>query len=420
MAIFIKQITISVCLLFSMMAIGHTIYAPNDIPLLDNRFRIDPETDQATFIFNHSKESQRVVLVRPDGHKIYEHRHDDDVAWVSSRTENIVTIQKPMAGPWQAIAELDGDNRIKLLSKVNLVVNRLPLKLYDQEYITTHAALYEGNKILKNPAYLDDAKLSISLLGGAHKKMQLYQDDGKHYDQLAFDGNLTTRLFIDLPPGRYLFSIRTQNEVFIRNVNKDAVIFPTPINYKITSLGYGKDEAILTVKIDSEEIQPKSVSIEGAIKDPSNKIVSQVMMHNIDSETDSDEFSAQYKLKYNMFTFTGKAYATTKDGREIELKLPERVFELSRPYEKPDLSLSEALPTKMEPIRNLKKEKPAEKSNHWWLIFTITSGLLILIALITLFIVKRSKKKQKNAELEIDELNWEELQPTQIDIKDAK
>ncbi|MEI6896421.1 MAG: hypothetical protein V5786_02830 [Psychromonas sp.] len=422
MAVLIKHLFISFCLLFSLSSIGHTIYAPNDIPLLDNRFRIDPEIDQITFIFNHSNAPQRVILVQPDGHKIHQQQHSSNIAWVTTRGETIVTVQNPMAGPWQAIAKLDGENRIKIISKVRLEVNKLPLKLYAQEYITTHATLYEGNKLLKKMSYLHNAQLSISLIGDAKTKMALYQDDGRHYDQLAFDGELTTRLFVDLHPGRYLLSIGTKNDVFIRNVNKDAVVFPSPINYSITSL---KDEVTISFAMDSDEIETNSVSIQGVIKNAEDEVLSQIIIHNRDRIPDRNEMVRTYKLPYQVYTFSGKAYATTLTGREIELQLPDAIFELIKPFKMPEINKSEAVATQLQQIADTEQiiEETTSSSlfSNLWVLIAIFANLLLLIVAIIFFMLRRRKRKKQQIEGPImGELNMDELQPTSIDIKDGK
>ena len=55
MASIIKKIVFGVLIaVISSFTLAHKIYAPNDIPLLDNRFRIDPYTEQVTVILNHT------------------------------------------------------------------------------------------------------------------------------------------------------------------------------------------------------------------------------------------------------------------------------------------------------------------------------------------------------------------------------
>ncbi len=43
----------------------------NEIPLLDNRFRIDHKVDKITLLFFRKRGAPAVVLVRPDGSKYY-------------------------------------------------------------------------------------------------------------------------------------------------------------------------------------------------------------------------------------------------------------------------------------------------------------------------------------------------------------
>lgn len=430
MATIIKTVSFCLYLLFAGSLDAHTIYAPNDIPLLDNRFRIDPKTEQITFILNHSKGSPLIVLVRPDGSKLYPHKHPKSVGWVSGKMHDIITINNPMAGPWQAIAQLDGDNRIKLLSKVRLEINKLPLKLYAQEYITTHASLYYDDKLMTNSAYLDNAKLRVSLIGEASRQLMLYQDDGKGYDALPFDGKLTARLYIDLQPGRYLLSIRTKNDIFIRNVNRDAVVFLSPVTYKIQPLKTGSKKALFEFTVDSSEIDPQSVTIDGVIKDGNNQIVAQLIAHSVDNISDQNIFSAIQELPFSMYTFSAKAFATTRKGREIELQLPDRIFELLPLFVMPEEKTSEALAIQGNKLKEQEQEqeKTAEKMNKpsrsdsLWLIIAITAGVLfVIIALFLVFWLKHKKQKQLNDnESVLNRLTEDELQPTSINLDENK
>ncbi|MFT6984400.1 MAG: hypothetical protein ACJAT7_000187 [Psychromonas sp.] len=397
---------------------AHTIYAPNDIPLLDNRFRIDPHTEQVTFILNHDKGPEFIVLVRPDGSKIYPARHPSSVAWVSGEKEDIITINNPMAGPWQAVAELNENNRIKLISHVELKTNKLPLKLYSQEYITTHASLYYDNQLMTEQSYLDDAKLSVVLMAGAKTQLTLYQDDGKGYDALPFDGDLTARVYIDLPPGRYLLNIRTKNDVFLRNVNKDIVVFLPPVTYKVSTLNEGSKEAVFEFKVDSEEIDPESVIIDGVIKNSNNTVVEQLIVHSTGNISIENRFATTKALSYGVLTFSAKAFATTRSGREIELQLPDQQFELLPKFIVPEIKTSAAVATDTEFFKY-------NFSSLWqnsWLITAIAIICLIIISAL-IFMIRRRAKKRKSADgsdQPLAELKLDELSPTSINLKGNK
>ncbi len=388
----------SLLLLFtSCFSLAHSVYAPNDIPLLDNRFRIDPNAEQVTFILNHSHGPQRVVLVRPDGSKLYQRRSPESVAWVSTKTTDIITIDNPMPGPWQAIAKLDGDNRIKILSKVELKTSKLPLKLYSREYITTYASLYHEGKVMRDEHYLDGAKLSISLVGNAIKQLTLYQDDGKGYDALPFDGELTARVFIDLVPDRYLLNIKTKNDVFIRNNNYDAVVFPQPIIQKV-NLPYAGDKTIsLEYEIDTTEIDAQSVIINGIITNMKNEVVAQVIADKNDMSENKLHYTSQ-EMEYDRLLLKTEVFATTVAGREIELQLADAAFELFPMIVEPSLS-----PTVV--IEETELIIPEETSiwSNVWVITGIIVSILLIVMLLIFFVIRRIiKKKQASIQLNID------------------
>jgi len=88
---------------------------PNDIPLLDNRFRIDPDVADVTIVIHRRSNKSPAILVRPDGSKLYAWRHPaDKVRWLDSDRYDIVTIDEPMPGPRQAIADYNVINRVRL------------------------------------------------------------------------------------------------------------------------------------------------------------------------------------------------------------------------------------------------------------------------------------------------------------------
>ena len=395
---------LSILTLFCTNLWAHTIYAPNDIPLLDNRFRLDPKTKEVTIALHHSTGQQDVVLIRPNGSKIFKKKHPDNVAWVSNETEDIITITDPMVGPWQAVAKLDGDNRISLITPVKLSIKNLPLKLYSRELITTTATLNENGTQLKDVSYLNGAKLSISLMGETRKKVYLYKDNGKKYDQLPFDGQLTAHLFIDLVPGRYLLNIFTKNDIFIRAINKDAVVFATPVKIQTIAPKTASEVIQFKVNIDEEELIPTSVIIHGNITEKVNSGSEQIIITGT-----SPEFTISKRLTFGDFLLKVKVAATTVSGREIEIQLADQHFTLISP--ETELTRKKALQASQEK-ENIPQDIQEEQTptSLFWIILSITFLVSIVIAIgIVLFIKKRIKNKSfSNDQLSEDEQLKEE------------
>lgn len=396
-------------LIFSTNLFAHTVYAPNDIPLLNNRFRLDPKTQSVTIILNHSKGPQTVVLIRPDGSKIFKQNHPDNVAWVSTSKNDMITITKPMIGPWQAIANLDGNNRISFVSPVKLTINQLPSAFYSKELFSTTATLTENKVRFVDPSYTSGAKLRIALIGKYRKKIFFYKDTGKQYDSLPFDGLLTARLFIDLSPGKYTFNISTKNDVFFRAINRDVLVLPTPIKMQAIVPDRASEVIKFKISIDEKELIPTSVIIHGTITEQVNSGVEQIIIN----ATSANE-TVSKRLTYGGFLFKGKVAATTVTGREIEIKLPDQAFTLLTPQGAKKLKKKLALKKEEAGDAKNKEDKgdankeisePAEENGQdeagtpglsifFWIVLSI--AFLLVCALIgVIFLLVKEKMKNK-------------------------
>ncbi|MBB1273447.1 hypothetical protein [Psychromonas sp. SR45-3] len=402
-------IVFSLLMLAVVSSFAHTIYAPNDIPLLDNRFRIDPNTEQVTIILNHPQQRQKTVLVQPDGSKLFARRHPkESVAWFHNNNKDIITIQNPMPGPWQAIAMLNGNNRIQLLNPISLKINKLPLKVYNSEYLTSHVSLIKDGQIMTNKDYLKYAKLTVSIVSDQKKVVSLYRDDGQYYDSFPFDGELTTDFFMDLDPGRYLLNIKTKNNIFIRNVNKDIVVFPQPLTYNIQQAAENASSVKLTLFADESEIVPSSIIVDAMISRVDNGQTQQSIVNFSDQKETSNTFVVDFPLTYGSHTYSGKVFATTVDGREINFKLPEKNFELIAPApEIPEASsllpiTSAATATISGAEATGEAEQPFQ---YLWIIIASFALLIVIGVLAVMFLLKRKQKKlAADNGLSLDEL----------------
>ena len=94
----------------------------NEIPLLDNRFRIDSQIDEITLLFFRKPGTPAVILVRPDGSKYFATNavRDTNIEWFDELSYDLVTIKKPMPGPWQVIGSILPDSRIVVLGEISL------------------------------------------------------------------------------------------------------------------------------------------------------------------------------------------------------------------------------------------------------------------------------------------------------------
>jgi len=122
----------------------------NEIPLLENRFRIDHKIDKVTLLFFRNRGAPAVVLVRPDGTKYYatDSVKNHDLDWYDELSYDLVTITNPMPGPWQVVGKILPGSRIMVMGEIELDVDPLPPMLFRGETVKlTGRVLNDGEPI---------------------------------------------------------------------------------------------------------------------------------------------------------------------------------------------------------------------------------------------------------------------------------
>lgn len=208
--------------------------------LLDNRFRVDSTISQITFVIYRENNSQPVVLVRPDGQKYYAWKHPDNIRWYEEPSMDIVSIENPMPGPWQAVGKVSPKNNIRLVSHLQMVSDTLPARLYQGEELKFTARLMSDGKPLLLRDFLDRVNLTVTFTKYVEAEQAgepsplptvvgVFADDGQGLDEKPGDGIFTVALPITLEPDKYRVRISSGNGVFLRSQEQEVLVYPNPI-----------------------------------------------------------------------------------------------------------------------------------------------------------------------------------------------
>lgn len=377
-----------------------SVYQTSDIKLLDNRFRVDYGIKQITFIIARERFSKAVILVRPDGSKVYIWDKSDRVHWIEGEENDIITIENPMAGPWQALGKIQGDNRIQLLSNVQLQVKRLPIQLYSGERLKITGELFHLNKRL-NETYLRDTELLVTAYGYnrvedenfnfTSQELARFNDKGVFYDEVPEDGIFTTFLQLDLATGKYKFEVAVKNHAFTRSFNQDIILFPNPIKTHMLPLLVDADPQLQLI-YDLDELKPESIVIKGRLTSV--------------NRGNSDDFIiyAEADMAEQIHTFTRPEqvgsysidlvlYATTKTGREITVNMPSEAFVIPKPIVIDSALLVALTASQAEPTEVL---VDVVEDTDWNLLLWVVGGLvfLLVLAVAILFSIKFWQKRK--------------------------
>ncbi|HIF9382862.1 TPA: TIGR03503 family protein [Photobacterium damselae] len=376
--------------------------------LLDNRFRIDQDVQSVSFIIHRQKSSEAAILVRPDGQKYYAWRHPNNVTWYQQPDLDIVSIEKPMAGPWQALGKISPHNSITVLSDVHLNAQQLPERLYQGETLKFSAQLWQGNEPLQLAAYLSHVKLKISFtdLTSKPKDGQIlpsivlaeFFDDGQKRDERAGDGIFTANLKVDIPPGRYQATIATENGVFLRQLEQTVLVYPTPLTYSFMAGETVKDNSEFVAKVTDDQLQAGSLAGHIAIKSPSGK------EYIVQGATQGQEKQLNLTFptmdKVGRYRWYGWLYATDNfNQRELIFSLPKRSFALAAQMQLTkdlqQLKQEELVKQQQEKIKQQQLAEAKQRDDALlWLI--VGNSVMVLVILIGWYGLRWWKKKRQH------------------------
>ncbi|OCH12957.1 TIGR03503 family protein [Aliivibrio sp. 1S165] len=379
---------------------------------LDNRFRVDPTIKQVSFLVYREKTSQAVTLVRPDGTKYYAWEHPENVAWYEENGMDIISIENPMPGPWQAIGKITPQNKVKILSNLTLNVDSLPTKLYQSESLKFTARLLQDGKPLVLRDFLNRIKLNVTFTPYLANEKNLvkearplaevlgtFEDNGEGLDEIAADGVFTVNLPINVKPGKYWVRIQSRNGVFLRTVEQDVLVYPSPIRASFTQ-GRNENQSH-SMTIDTEAGTIKTGSLAAHIEQVNPDKITSVTQAQSDHDDEKLYFDLPNSYIPGKNTWTGWIYATDMaTDRPLKFFLGKHSYGVTEPI---DLKAvyearikAEVAQRRIEEQEKIEEER-ADARKWFWIYVGIGNVLIIFLILAGIFGWKKIKdiKKQK-------------------------
>ncbi|WP_448568573.1 TIGR03503 family protein [Thalassotalea ganghwensis] len=310
----------------------------NQIPLLENRFRIDALLDEVTLLFYRKSGTPPIILIRPDGSKLKVNNYPKgEVEWYDDRTFDMIKMKKPMPGPWQAIGEIAPGSKIMVVTDVRLEVKPLPDIILAGETLKVLAKLYNREKAIDDPRFDDVIELDVDFystnnssydnFGATPVEMGSFRDDGYELDEYAKDGIFTAEFELTFAPGEWVPIYRVKMPMANRELRQEPIVLhPVPVKISVDkTVDEGKFHKI-HFTIDDTYVDPDSMIFQGKITFPDKQ---------------SDPFSitegnGKTRMKKVQYTEPGihrlsvNAFGKTTNGREFRLEVPEFTFNVER------------------------------------------------------------------------------------------
>ncbi len=386
--------------------------------LLDNRFRVDPTIEQITFLVYREQSSQPVVLVRPDGKKYYAWGSYDNVRWYQEPSLDIISVDNPMPGPWQAVGKVTPKNNIRLISHLKLSTDVFPNRLYNGEALKFTARLTSDDKPLVLRDFLDRVNLRVTFTKFVENEDELikearpvpmiigeFSDDGRGLDEQAGDGVFTVQLPIEVEPGKYRARITSGNGVFLRAQEQVILVYPNPVLRTFIQSRSPEKAHQLVVSGEQGMIAPGSIAVNVEQNAPDGFItysqgqVSQDGMKttlNLDNDPELGKYS-----------WRGEIFATDfATQRALVFPIQEQTFsvvdevDLEAARIVKEAELAEQRRIEME--KRIIAEREAERKRSM-IIIAVGNVVMLLIAIVAWIVWRKLKaKRQAMPEMQLE------------------
>ena len=314
----------------------------NEIPLLDNRFRVDDKIDEIKLIFFRRPGSPAVILVRPDGTKYFATNavRNTSLDWYDELNYDLVVIRNPMPGPWQVIGQVMPESRIVVIGELSLKVEPLPKILFQGETVKVTGEILNDGEPIRANLFKDAVSLNVSFVstnnenfenfGAGIQQVTEFKDDGYGFDESAKDGVFTGEFTLNFTPGEWRPELYITTDVLERRVVQDTIVVHEP-PFSFTSIEAteeGEDHRI-TINIDDKLLKPETVIMQGKIYYPNGE----EQIFYLDSNSTTARELALQDYGWGRYNIEISVFGSTINDREFMATLPTYLFEIERPIE---------------------------------------------------------------------------------------
>lgn len=393
----------------------------NSIKLLNNRFRVDSDVSEVTLIFFREYGSAPVVLVRPDGSKLFleNDANDDSYEWYETDTYDMIALYNPMPGPWQAVGQILPESRVMVIAGITLNADPIPYVVFSGETLKQTALLENAGEQVDLSQFRDVVSLSIDFVstnnpsypnfGLGSRTVARFEDNGVGFDEEDGDGVFTGQFNLAITEGEWrpIFTVRTP--LFSREqMNDNVVLLPNPVILSHTEKHNEDGDHLLTIDVNREHVQASSLLVDGTVRHPNGEVV----RFSVTEVSDKPKLIEIINTDYGIYKINMTVFATTVSGRDIVLSVPEYSFVTEAPP-------IEVIPADEEDVASdeiIEEALPPPEESMSTLTIVIIINVIILIFGVVGLVLLVDKRNKPNNHISLK--LWRKLQ--QIDIKKIK
>lgn len=381
------------------------------IPVADERFRIDYAVEEVTLAFFRDPDTAPVVITLPDGSKWYANRHPEDkVRWSSGHDYDIIRVAEPMPGPWQVSGRIRPESRVIVVSDIEFHPAPFPPLVFYGEQLKLTGQLTQGGKEIDQRDFRSVIRLELFFqstnnpqydnFGQPQVRVGEFLDDGKQMDETPRDGVFTGQFNLDLAEGEYVPRYQVKTPLHERSFEANPILVRrAPVRSKVVVAGLEGEAHELTFEVDEEFIDINDIVIHGRISYPNGERQDLAI-----STAQGDSLVLVIpNYTFGVFEIRANLSATDKYGREFQAEIPYNEFRSQRLRETAPSQAQRALiaaAAEQAKLHNANLEAvAAERKSLQTRIIWVVAVNLVIVGIWGLFMLLRSNKPKPTKKL---------------------
>ena len=389
---------------------------PDTVPLVDNKFLVDESILELTLLVFKPQNARPTEVIEPDKTQYQQKNSPGYTKWQSEKNYDLITITRPKTGEWSINAQTDPDNRVLVVTNLQIQTNRIPNNLFAGEMLNVELFMSDNNEKISDDNFLQFISMS-AIQKEPEKKRWFLHDNGLRGDTKAHDGTFNVQIKKSLKTGKNQFTFQAKTETLQREINYSVIIHDTElINTRAEQQQKNNSnyhQILVTPNIEfvnPETMKMSALLLEGDLvnsKDSAQAITLQQLNPNVlewSYESDQLDPDKDYHVIIHMLTTTHTGRPIDYTSEPIQLNLPA----FDKPILSPDESVIDNTPVIDDAPDNIKEsikepeketvEDESESEENDWLTGVIIAVIVnIIFAVGGLFGYQKWKKSREAA-----------------------
>lgn len=394
---------------------------PDTVPLVDNNFLVDESILELTLLVFKPQNARSTEIIEPDKKTYNQKNAPSYVKWQSEKNYDLITISKPKTGEWSINAQTDPDNRVLVVTNLQIQTNRIPNNLFIGENFNVALFMSDNNNKIMDDNFLQFISMSavqkeLSADKATLKKRWFLHDNGLRGDRQAHDGLFNVQINKTLDIGNNKFTFLASTETLRREINHSVMVHDINLlNTRVEQLQKNnKQYHQILISPNIEFVNPLSIKmtanlLEGG-KQQGDEPGQAIKLMQINSNTLEWSYESESLDPEKDYHIVIHMQTKTRTGRPIDYTSP--AIQLNLPtFDNLILSPEQLLTKDIPPPENSEdiieeiQEAPPEKGeSSWFMGIIITIIVNIILGVGGWFGYRKWKISRENA---YDELTGE-------------